>query len=135
MLKTTSKELFNDIKVDAGLVVEQNYCLPLMHFLLPYLQIVILLICILFLLFKSPNILFSMVFAFQDNDSVRYHVILGDQLFPKNLKSGVHKSTMLGLSYWLMFYKNASQVIMSENCVLILECVLYQGEAEVILEH
>uniref|UniRef100_A0A803SQ99 Stabilin 1 n=1 Tax=Anolis carolinensis TaxID=28377 RepID=A0A803SQ99_ANOCA len=48
-----------------------------------------------------------------DNDTVQYHVILGDKLLPENLKSGVHKSTMLGMSYWLMFYKNNTEVGMT----------------------
>ncbi|XP_061473966.1 stabilin-1 [Rhineura floridana] len=44
-----------------------------------------------------------------DSDTVRYHVIIGDKLLPSDLKSGFHKSTMLGLSYWLMVYKNTTQ--------------------------
>uniref|UniRef100_A0ABM5FKB7 Stabilin-1 n=1 Tax=Pogona vitticeps TaxID=103695 RepID=A0ABM5FKB7_9SAUR len=49
-----------------------------------------------------------------DNNSVRYHIILGDKLLSENLKSGVHKSTMLGPSYWLMFYKNATQAYVNK---------------------
>uniref|UniRef100_A0A452HVZ6 Uncharacterized protein n=1 Tax=Gopherus agassizii TaxID=38772 RepID=A0A452HVZ6_9SAUR len=45
-----------------------------------------------------------------DNDTVQYHVVLGEKLSSTDLKNGVHKSTMLGVSYWLMFYKNNNQM-------------------------
>ncbi|XP_026539328.1 stabilin-1 [Notechis scutatus] len=38
-----------------------------------------------------------------DNDTMQYHVVKGDKLFLKDLKNGVHRSTMLGFSNWLMF--------------------------------
>ncbi|KAG8128276.1 hypothetical protein E2320_015139 [Naja naja] len=38
-----------------------------------------------------------------DNDTMQYHVVMGDKLFLKDLKNGVHRSTMLGFSNWLMF--------------------------------
>ncbi|XP_034295185.1 stabilin-1 isoform X2 [Pantherophis guttatus] len=38
-----------------------------------------------------------------DNDTMQYHVVIGDKLFLKDLKNGVHRSTMLGFSNWLMF--------------------------------
>uniref|UniRef100_A0A8C5J7C1 Stabilin 1 n=1 Tax=Junco hyemalis TaxID=40217 RepID=A0A8C5J7C1_JUNHY len=41
---------------------------------------------------------------------VYYHIILGEKLLPADLRSGVHKNSMLGLSYWLMFYQNSTQV-------------------------
>ncbi|NXU52032.1 STAB1 protein, partial [Turnix velox] len=44
-----------------------------------------------------------------DNETVQYHVILGEKLLPTDLRSGVHKNSMLGLSYWLMFYQNSTQ--------------------------
>uniref|UniRef100_A0A8C0VXC4 Stabilin 1 n=1 Tax=Cyanistes caeruleus TaxID=156563 RepID=A0A8C0VXC4_CYACU len=40
---------------------------------------------------------------------VQYHIVLGEKLLPENLRSGVHKSSMLGLSFWLMFYQNSTQ--------------------------
>ncbi|XP_066469618.1 stabilin-1 [Tiliqua scincoides] len=49
-----------------------------------------------------------------DNETVQYHVILGEKLLPEDLKTGVHKSTMLGLSYWLMFYKNTTQAFVNK---------------------
>ncbi|XP_053156108.1 stabilin-1 [Hemicordylus capensis] len=49
-----------------------------------------------------------------DDSTVRYHVILGEKLFPKDLISGVHKSTMLGFSYWLIFYKNTTQAYVNQ---------------------
>uniref|UniRef100_A0A8U8BEX9 Uncharacterized protein n=1 Tax=Geospiza parvula TaxID=87175 RepID=A0A8U8BEX9_GEOPR len=41
---------------------------------------------------------------------LQYHIILGEKLLPADLRSGVHKNSMLGLSYWLMFYQNSTQV-------------------------
>ncbi|KAM3848234.1 stabilin-1 [Vipera latastei] len=38
-----------------------------------------------------------------DNDTMQYHIVIGDKLFLKDLKNGVHRSTMLGFSNWLMF--------------------------------
>ncbi|KAH1167445.1 hypothetical protein KIL84_002928 [Mauremys mutica] len=48
-----------------------------------------------------------------DNDTVQYHVVLGEKLSSTDLKNGVHKSTMLGVSYWLMFYKNNNQTFVN----------------------
>ncbi|KAK2534307.1 Stab1 [Columba guinea] len=44
-----------------------------------------------------------------DNETVQYHVVLGEKLLPADLRSGIHKNSMLGLSYWLMFYQNSTQ--------------------------
>ncbi|KAM6256750.1 stabilin-1 [Porphyrio hochstetteri] len=44
-----------------------------------------------------------------DNETVQYHIILGEKLSPLDLRSGIHKNSMLGLSYWLMFYQNSTQ--------------------------
>ncbi|XP_054832207.1 stabilin-1 isoform X2 [Eublepharis macularius] len=49
-----------------------------------------------------------------DKDTVKYHVILGEKLLSKDLKNGIHKSTMLGLSYWLMFYRNTTQAYVNK---------------------
>ncbi|KAH0630043.1 hypothetical protein JD844_012626 [Phrynosoma platyrhinos] len=49
-----------------------------------------------------------------DNETMQYHVILGVKLLPQNLKSGVHKPTMLGMSYWLMFYKNTTEAYVNK---------------------
>uniref|UniRef100_A0A670YC37 Stabilin 1 n=1 Tax=Pseudonaja textilis TaxID=8673 RepID=A0A670YC37_PSETE len=51
--------------------------------------------------------------GFQDNDTMQYHVVLGDKLFLKDLKNGVHRSTMLGFSNWLMFSNRLNKVRMS----------------------
>uniref|UniRef100_A0A8C0ATL5 Stabilin 1 n=1 Tax=Buteo japonicus TaxID=224669 RepID=A0A8C0ATL5_9AVES len=45
----------------------------------------------------------------QDNETVQYHIVLGEKLLPTDLRSGIHKNSMLGLSYWLMFYQNSTQ--------------------------
>uniref|UniRef100_A0A8C3QQ22 Stabilin 1 n=1 Tax=Cyanoderma ruficeps TaxID=181631 RepID=A0A8C3QQ22_9PASS len=44
-----------------------------------------------------------------DNETVQYHIVLGEKLWPADLRSGVHKYNMLGVSYWLMFYQNSTQ--------------------------
>ncbi|NXY91212.1 STAB1 protein, partial [Alcedo cyanopectus] len=44
-----------------------------------------------------------------DNETVQYHIVLGEKLLPTDLRSGIHKNSMLGLSYWLMFYQNSTQ--------------------------
>ncbi|XP_062977667.1 stabilin-1 [Elgaria multicarinata webbii] len=49
-----------------------------------------------------------------DKETVQYHVILGDKLLPKDLKNGIHKSTMLGFSYWLMLSKNTNQTYINK---------------------
>lgn len=41
---------------------------------------------------------------------MQYHIVLGEKLLPTDLRSGIHKNSMLGLSYWLMFYQNGTQV-------------------------
>lgn len=41
---------------------------------------------------------------------MQYHIVLGEKLLPADLRSGIHKNSMLGLSYWLMFYQNNTQV-------------------------
>uniref|UniRef100_A0A8C8E5F1 Stabilin 1 n=1 Tax=Otus sunia TaxID=257818 RepID=A0A8C8E5F1_9STRI len=45
----------------------------------------------------------------QDNETVQYHIVLGEKLLPTDLRSGIHKNSMLGFSYWLMFYQNSTQ--------------------------
>uniref|UniRef100_A0A8B9VLL6 Stabilin 1 n=1 Tax=Anas zonorhyncha TaxID=75864 RepID=A0A8B9VLL6_9AVES len=49
-----------------------------------------------------------------DNETVQYHVILGEKLLPTDLRSGIHKNSMLGLSYWLMFYQNSTQKFVND---------------------
>ncbi|XP_044307442.1 stabilin-1 [Varanus komodoensis] len=49
-----------------------------------------------------------------DKDTVLYHVVPGDKFFPEDLKNGVHRSTMLGFSYWLMFYKDTNQTYVNK---------------------
>ncbi|POI31311.1 hypothetical protein CIB84_004938, partial [Bambusicola thoracicus] len=44
-----------------------------------------------------------------DNETVQFHIVLGEKLLLEDLRSGVHKNSMLGLSYWLMFHQNSTQ--------------------------
>ncbi|KAM9324471.1 stabilin-1 [Gastrophryne carolinensis] len=49
-----------------------------------------------------------------DNRTVQYHIILGEKLLPADLKNGMHKASMLGISYWLMFYKRYNQTFVHD---------------------
>ncbi|XP_039209832.1 stabilin-1 isoform X1 [Crotalus tigris] len=52
-----------------------------------------------------------------DNDTMQYHIVIGDKLFLKDLKNGVHRSTMLGFSNWLMFSNTLNKTYV--NTVLL----------------
>ncbi|XP_053324949.1 stabilin-1 [Spea bombifrons] len=43
--------------------------------------------------------------ALMDNNTIRYHIIPGEKLSRMDLKSGIHKASLLGPSYWLTFYE------------------------------
>lgn len=49
-----------------------------------------------------------------DNSTIQYHIILGEKLFPTDLLNGMHRSSMLGLSYWLMFFKRYNQTFVHD---------------------
>ncbi|XP_056380116.1 stabilin-1 isoform X2 [Hyla sarda] len=49
-----------------------------------------------------------------DNSTIKYHVILGEKLAPSDLRNGMHRSSMLGISYWLMFYKWYNQTFVHD---------------------
>ncbi|CAH2313279.1 stabilin-1 isoform X1 [Pelobates cultripes] len=49
-----------------------------------------------------------------DNRTLKYHIILGEKLSPAELKSGIHKATLLGFSDWLMFYKRENQTFVHD---------------------
>lgn len=45
-----------------------------------------------------------------DNSTIiKYHIVLGEKLYPAALKSGVHKESMLGVSFRLTFYQQNNQ--------------------------
>ncbi|XP_029455316.1 stabilin-1 [Rhinatrema bivittatum] len=44
-----------------------------------------------------------------DNDTLKYHILLGQKLTHSDLKNGMHKETMLGFSFWVIFYKRQNQ--------------------------
>ncbi|KAM3915643.1 stabilin-1 [Leptodactylus fuscus] len=48
------------------------------------------------------------------NSSIKYHVLLGEKLAPSDLRDGMHRSSMLGISYWLMFYKRYNQTFVHD---------------------
>uniref|UniRef100_A0A670IMJ0 Stabilin 1 n=1 Tax=Podarcis muralis TaxID=64176 RepID=A0A670IMJ0_PODMU len=62
----------------------------------------------------SPRIRWKINNSSGDMDTVQYHVVLGVKLLATDLKSGVHKTSMLGFSYWLMFYKNTTQAYVNK---------------------
>ncbi|XP_063796703.1 stabilin-1 isoform X2 [Pseudophryne corroboree] len=49
-----------------------------------------------------------------DNRTIKYHIILGEKLLPSDIRNGMHKGTMLGSSYWLMFYKRYNQTFVHD---------------------
>ncbi|KAM4651970.1 stabilin-1 [Discoglossus pictus] len=49
-----------------------------------------------------------------DNNTVKYHIILGSKLLPADLNNGFHKESMLGISYWLMFFKKNNQTFVHD---------------------
>ncbi|XP_018417974.1 PREDICTED: stabilin-1 [Nanorana parkeri] len=49
-----------------------------------------------------------------DNSTIKYHIILGEKLMPADLMNGMHRSSMLGLSDWLMFFKRYNQTFVHD---------------------
>ncbi|XP_041446960.1 stabilin-1-like [Xenopus laevis] len=46
----------------------------------------------------------------RDNSKImKYHVLLGEKMFPADFKSGIHKESMLGPSFRLTFYQQNNQ--------------------------
>ncbi|KAG8556765.1 hypothetical protein GDO81_018201 [Engystomops pustulosus] len=52
--------------------------------------------------------------TYLDNSTIKYHVILGEKLAPSAISDGMHRSSMLGTSYWLMFYKRYNQTFVHD---------------------
>ncbi|XP_069823235.1 stabilin-1 [Dendropsophus ebraccatus] len=52
--------------------------------------------------------------SYLDNSTIKYHVILGEKLAPSDIRDGMHRSSMLGFSYWLMFYKSYNQTFVHD---------------------
>ncbi|XP_075689894.1 stabilin-1 isoform X2 [Rhinoderma darwinii] len=53
-------------------------------------------------------------FTYLDNSTIRYHVILGEKLAPSDISNGMHRSSMLGIAFWLMFYKRYNQTFVHD---------------------
>ncbi|XP_053576998.1 stabilin-1 [Bombina bombina] len=49
-----------------------------------------------------------------DNNTIKYHIILGFKLLPADLKNGIHKDSMLGSSYWLIFYERDNKTFVHD---------------------
>ncbi|KAG9483804.1 hypothetical protein GDO78_009628, partial [Eleutherodactylus coqui] len=49
-----------------------------------------------------------------NNITIQYHIILGEKLAPSDISNGMHRSSMLGVSYWLMFYKRYNQTFVHD---------------------
>ena len=46
----------------------------------------------------------------QEEDVLRYHVVLEEKLLKNDLHTGMHRETMLGFSYLLGFFLHSDQV-------------------------
>ncbi|KAL4646353.1 stabilin-1-like [Arapaima gigas] len=53
-----------------------------------------------------------------DEDTIKYHVVVDDQLFPKDLRAGLLKPTLLGPSYQIMFYMGAQNESFANEVLL-----------------
>ncbi|XP_069486024.1 stabilin-2 [Ambystoma mexicanum] len=49
-----------------------------------------------------------------DEDLVRYHIVLGEQLYKNDLHIGMHRETMLGVSYQVMFTVHGGQLYVND---------------------
>ncbi|GCB71912.1 hypothetical protein scyTo_0006110 [Scyliorhinus torazame] len=54
-----------------------------------------------------------------DDISVKYHIILGEKLLYDQIKDGIHRGTMLGSSYQIIFYTKKDQQIFVNDIPLI----------------
>lgn len=52
----------------------------------------------------------SLLCVVQEEDLLRYHVILEEKLLKNDLHNGMHRETMLGFSYLLGFFFRNDQV-------------------------
>ncbi|XP_068107990.1 stabilin-1 isoform X2 [Hyperolius riggenbachi] len=50
-----------------------------------------------------------------DPSIIKYHIIQGEALSPADLRNGMHRSSMLGSSYWLMFFKRYNQTLVQDT--------------------
>uniref|UniRef100_UPI00398F7B5D stabilin-1 isoform X1 n=2 Tax=Pristiophorus japonicus TaxID=55135 RepID=UPI00398F7B5D len=49
-----------------------------------------------------------------DDDSMKYHIILGEKLLYDEIKDGIHRGTMLGPSYQITFYTKKDQIFVND---------------------
>lgn len=49
----------------------------------------------------------------QDENQIRYHIVLDEKLLKNNLHNGMHRETMLGFSYQVGFFLHNDQVLLS----------------------
>ncbi|KAJ1163610.1 hypothetical protein NDU88_004066 [Pleurodeles waltl] len=49
-----------------------------------------------------------------DEDLIRYHIVLGEQLLKNDLHIGMHRETMLGLSYQVGFVLHSDQIFVND---------------------
>lgn len=52
----------------------------------------------------------ELICSWQDIDTVRHHVILGEALSVEVLRKGGHRNSLLGSAHWLVFYNHSGQV-------------------------
>lgn len=49
----------------------------------------------------------------QDEDQIRYHIVLEEKLLKSDMHNGMHRETMLGFSYQVGFFLQNDQVLLS----------------------
>uniref|UniRef100_A0A8C5M7K7 Stabilin 2 n=1 Tax=Leptobrachium leishanense TaxID=445787 RepID=A0A8C5M7K7_9ANUR len=49
-----------------------------------------------------------------DEDTIRYHIILGEQLMKNDLNNGMHRETMLGISFQIGFFIHNNEVSVND---------------------
>ncbi|XP_053319635.1 stabilin-2 [Spea bombifrons] len=65
--------------------------------------------------------------ATMDEDTMRYHIILGQQLLKNDLHNGMHRETMLGFSFQVGFLTQNDQVYVNDALVNYAEVATNKG--------
>jgi len=54
----------------------------------------------------------NLIVCLQDEDQIRYHILIDEKLLKNDLHNGMHRETMLGYSYHVGFFLHDSQVLL-----------------------
>lgn len=55
----------------------------------------------------------NLIVCLQDEDLIRYHILIDEKLLKNEMHNGMHRETMLGYSYHVGFFLHNSQVLLS----------------------